>query len=459
MHLEIKSQIGKERKYLSKYAVHILYAYIFIFLSILFTNYDYTSRQYSHFIIVNLLNSLLYYAIIFICLKIKLNLKKVLLVVFVFTSLSVLLLNISYFINNGTFFAPSAADSLVYHDLAQKMSNLSFTQSLKFMSNTYGIDDFGFPFLMRLVYTFSPSPIFINILNIIWNLFSVYFIYYIGKTFLSERISAIVSIVIGTSLFIVFFQSTGLKEIFMVFIINMTLFFYYKFMVTKEGKYIVLTLVTSLLTIFFRIPILIFLLSAILLNELFITKRVKLSKKFSTIVLAFFILSYIYMYFLSYVNRYSFVADHAISRKLTVIKMSNNFILATNILSSIVGPLPTFFKAERINSTIYAGSLVLKNYLSIFFIFGSFWALKAKNQFVVPILLFSVFNIIGLIVVIETFETRLSMPHISLVILISFYGLFYFFSNIKQLPLTRLTVKIYNYILFFVLFFWNHLRI
>jgi len=338
---------------------------------------------------------------------------------------------------------------------------MSFKETLQYILQFYQIDDLGFCFFIRFLYSIIPSTLFVKIFNFIFNLFSAIFLFYISSFFLKKDNAILGTLIICMSLIYVFYQSSGLKETLMVFIINGTYYFYYKYITNKKISNILFIALMGFLLVFFRPVLFAFIIASIIINEVLFSK-IKNYKKILIIIPLFLICIIVYMQFTELFTKFTDLAQNgAEDLALTDVKQSSSikFIFYSTIVCGIFGPLPTFISNTNINSTLYAGSLFLKSFLSIYFVFGFFWAIRNKNYFIMPILIYTLFETIGLISVLDTFETRKALPHIPFVILIGVYGYEHFKEIAIKFPVSKIAVKFLHVVVAFLTFFWTLLRV
>ena len=137
---------------------------------------------------------------------------------------------------------------------------------------------------------------------------------------------------------------------------------------------------------------------------------------------------------------------------------SGSFPIITAIFSGLLGPLPTLLPLRGYeNMSVFSSGLIIKVFLSSYFVLGSFLIFIKRNKLLLPIVIFSLLEILSLSYLLETFELRKSLPHFPFVIMIALYT----FESIQQKRYNRLilnTMRLSNLILVLVVFFWNYLR-
>jgi hypothetical protein len=146
-----------------------------------------------------------------------------------------------------------------------------------------------------------------------------------------------------------------------------------------------------------------------------------------------------------------------------MVKSSIGFTYIINILSGLIGPLPTILPSfNKIVLSIYAPGLLYKNFISVFYLFGTIIVFKRKLTQFYPIALFALMETLSLVFILEGLELRKSLPHFPFIYIIAF-GFVSFYHNGKDISFnTRNRInKVVNfsvYLVFLTILFWNTIR-
>ena len=426
-----------------------LYAFLGIFFS------EHIGNNYNIFL-VNILFFIIYFGILMHVSNHGIKLRDLLIIIFIFNVIFVAAFNFLFYLHSESFFAFNAADSLNYDRVGKAIAEGAILESLNKIPERYSFDDYGFFLYVGFLYRIIINPLFVNFINIILQCFSVFFIYKIGSRFLSRKYNGIAALIFGISSYSCFFLSSGLKEPLMLFLLLFSYYLYFIFVQKKRYVFLFSSLLVCLLLIFFRVPVVLIMFLSIILPKY--GKR-RLTKGniiilLSAIAISFAILNYRfdllsrYLNIIGHINQANFNHDGI-------------FVYANGILAGFLGPLPTFLPIGGHSSiSMYAPSLSLKCFLSIYFIIGIYLVLKRKiAQEIKPIVFYSLFEIIAVISVADPFELRKSYLHIPFVIMISMFAFQHLYQNKYKFIFLKKCAFAYTHLFAGVLFFWNYLRL
>jgi hypothetical protein len=355
-----------------------------------------------------------------------------------------------------------AVDAVTYNHAASNISHLNFGGRMNFLNSTHDfgdIGDKGFPIFLSYVYTIFDSPNLMDCIDLILSLGTVFLLYKIGKTFLPKKYAYTGALIYGISQYAIFFSSSGLKEPLMVFIIVLSFFFYIQYVKEKGVMFLTLAIFTAFLVAFFRLPLMIFLVVSFALNEL--TGKKMTATKY--ILIGFLAIASIALYSFFSASLLETYVDSAGNNAFVTVSATgalhyNTFGYIVSFFSGLFGPFPTYmpFDHKRIIA-MYAASITLKVFLSIYFFYAVYYAFKLKNNFMKPLILFALFDIAGLIYEADTLQVRKSMPHLPFVIMVSMYTI----ANYKQIirGVHKYIFAGYYIGISGVLLMWNYMRL
>jgi len=398
--------------------------------------------------------------------KIKINTSALLVIVIFHNLFFVGLYNTLYFFDHESFFAYSAVDSLQYDHIAKNMSGTSLVNSLAFIPQNWDIDDYGFPVFVSLVYRMVASPLAVNFCNVIFNAVTIYFMYQIGRSFLNKKYAQISAMVFGISTYSVFFMTSGLKETLMILLITGSFHYYFMYVRSNNYVYLVVSLAWCLSVFFFRVPLVYFVIISILVSEFirldFVKKlfKLKINRKLLFII-SIIVPTTIILLYLKYHLLLKYRSDIILIGATKHSEFSNYsylFVYLNSIVAAFLGPLPTVVTVSKnLNLSVLSGSLIIRVFLGIFFIIGILNA--GKTRAIVPLAVFCLMEMGILSIILHAFEVRKCYPHYPFMILIAVYGLQQMHQNADRYYFTSKVIKLYNPTIFFIILFWNYLRL
>lgn len=387
----------------------------------------------------------------------KINSNNLAITIIIYSMIYIMIYNILFYAQHGTPFEFNAVDSLRYHNYAMIINKMNLFEKIKVLFNGYDkfkFDDMGFTVYVSILYNIAKSNIVVNIFNILLVVLSSLKLYKLSTKFMSNKSSYLVALIYATSSYTIYLQSTGLKEILMNTIIIISITEYYEYMSKKKIRKLINAIIASLLLVFFRVPIAIFLLASFATYYLFYEK--KISTKIFTILLIAFILYFIYSSTSTNLSKYMISYSDLIflkTGKNEFIGLPPLIIPLISFFVGIIGPLPTILPKAGIESlSIYSTGLLLKVYLSVYFILGSIKIIKEKNKSLIPLLFFTIIEIISISFLWQTFEVRKVITHFPFVILIALY----YIENAEKRR--RMIVNITYIIIPILIMIWNIVR-
>ena len=375
---------------------------------------------------INIINGSFSFIIIYVLApKRNILLSELIFIIFCYNLALSLLFYIIFISFTGKPFEFHPVDSLWYNHIGYILKNKSFSWILSYVSNEIGIDDTGFILIVTCIYKIWFSPLAVVICKVLTHTLSVFLLFRIAQSFLSYHYAVIGSVIYGSSLYSVFYEANGLKEIFMIFIVIFSFFWFYRYIETNNITYLIISLLISLILVFFRIPLVLF---CFLSFGITIYYQNRAIKPIDALAIITIIIASIFLYdkFKPLIYRYtgsSVEMTYALKSKSTR-GFTFGLSYLTAVISGFLGPFPTIMPiAGRENLSMIAPSLFLRVMLSGFFLYGIFYSIKTKYILVFPVIVFSILEIIALIYLLETFELRKALPHMAFVIFITLLGL------------------------------------
>lgn len=315
-------------------------------------------------------------------------------VLFIYSLLTVFiqyLFNDIYFANKLGY---NPSDAVLYDDIAKTTSSMNIWQMMNYLNVNLSIADFGFPFVLWIVYSFSIDGFLVmKVVNILAHIISCFYLYKITSLlFDSSDIKKIIVLLFGLSPLFSYYGASGLKEpVFTLFIIIGTYYLYLGYLV--NSKNLLYGFFFVILSGFFRIytPFLIIIAVSFLLFF-------KINGKYSFIIKVFFVLFLVILLTLT-VNLFS-------SELLSKLGYNSSEILMYRLghtpsmferlflyIGGILGPFPSFQYDElhTVNLLETLGNFI-KIFFSGFFVIGLYKILLNKKYFFYPLLIIILVN-------------------------------------------------------------------
>jgi hypothetical protein len=344
-----------------------------------------------------------------------------------FAFLYIFLINlISYFYNNN-FLVFSETDANTYDIMAKVFnSKSSFKDGVLYVFDFYDYDDLGAVVLIAILYRIVESNLIVNFFYLVIGALTANSIFRISNYHMNDKYSFLCAWVFSSSSFVLWFHSSGLKESFLIFLVVQSVLFYYKLYRELSLKSGILLVVFLALIMFFRPPITFLLLAGFGLSIVLNLKN-KIAKGF-----IFLIISGLFFLSFSEISKQQerfIVGDDfdemmEIKESTGMVKGGVGFSYAVNVIGALIGPLPTFNINEKTLISFYSPGLYLRTLLGFTFIGGLYYSIKQRNYFLMPIISYTLFEIISLVFILEALELRKSLPHFPFIYIISFYFLY-----------------------------------
>ncbi len=347
-------------------------------------------------------------------------------VIVIYTALAIFMQNfISYFYNND-YFMFSNTDAMLYHTKAIRMVEMeSLSSAVKYYLQDMGTDDLGMVLVLYPLYKLVESNIILNLFYLFVNLITAYSIFKIANNFMSQKYAFLSSVAYSLSSFVLFFHCTGLKESFMVMLTILSFDFYYRFINSKNILYLILSLIFISAIMLFRPAISVFIVTAIGLSIL-ISGETKKGIK----IIAFLIFIVIFAVagdsIMAEIDDYTSGGIDGLIYARTIQGSIINglpFTYAVNTLSQVIGPMPTIISYKKVLTMFYTSGLIYRVLLSFPFWLGIFYIYKQRIYNLYPLTLFIIFEMFGLVFLIDGLELRKAMPHIPMVFIVAFWFL------------------------------------
>jgi hypothetical protein len=337
------------------------------------------------------------------------------------------------------------------------MSELGLSEGIDyfFIENTF--EDLGAVLYMSTLYRLIPNPLIINAGNIILGLIIAANLFSIASNFMQKKYAFFATLSFSASSFMVYFQSTGLKEVVFVTLIVVCVNYYYNYMYNK-GKYSLYKLFAFVAMLLLFRPAVMGMLSLAMFSGYML--RNKNNKNTIIIVGVIMVVALIVISQMqSTVDRYLPSVDTISSRKDSSIQGGSGFGFFVSVLSAFIGPFPTIYPIIfREQVAFYSIGLIFRLFFSIYFIFSLIYIFINKKTQLYAIAAFTIVEMLSLVIILEVFELRLNMPHYPFIFILTFYFLSELNSgNIKKYKVKRIIkyTQIWFIVAFLLVIGWN----
>ena len=309
---------------------------------------------------------------------------------------------------------------------------MEWKESVRYLTQIGGFDDWGVFLWMTSMFRIIPAQIFLNFSYCILGTVSAVMLYNIGANIMPRRYAYIAALSFSISSYTILYHSQCLKETIMAFLIVASFNSFYSFLRRKKIQSILFALLYSILLLFFRVPVSLFLILSFGLTLILMYSRKILFPVLGALIL---VIIYFSPFFLRYTyDRYMSGGDiEAIIERKVAISGGGIINQAVDPLAAIIGPFPSIAMNSVSSKPLSASGLIYRVLLSFPFLLGTIYAFRYKCQKIYPLIFFFFANAIGLAISVKGLELRLSYPHLSIMYLVAFWWLAnYDYHRIKQ---------------------------
>ncbi|SHG68635.1 hypothetical protein SAMN05443144_14513 [Fodinibius roseus] len=388
-----------------------------------FFSFQSTQSFLSRFGLLQLV-SLFFFSTFFALAK-KIKPKQVFLLIFVYQLTLVLFLFTFYVLAYGNPLGFEPKDAVYYNLLGLELQNKNLYSSIVYLLENRRVGDLGFPILLKFIYSLGGNKILnVKIFNILFHLLTCFYLYKISIYInLKKYICKNILILYGLNPISIYFNASGLKEPFLLLMVTLSFYFFYKAYTKKLIGYYFVSFLTLLMTGLFRAPfpvLIFFSLGSLLFIEI---------KGRYRYIFRIFILLIVPLLLVPilWVVKDELIAKIAINRSIAVTNrigiQAGFFEYSIMAVSGIIGPFPTFaYGIENDNYLLQTVGNFIKLVLSYFFLIGCVQIFKNKLRKFYPLLIFIASNIAMLTFAAATLDHRLLYPFIPFYFLIIGYG-------------------------------------
>lgn len=286
-------------------------------------------------------------------------------------------------------------------------------------------------------------------------------LYRIGKYFMPESYAFLSALAYSTSSYVIMFHCTFLKESMFVFLVVCVIYFFNKSISDGDHKALLAVFVFIILILFYRPPLIAFLLVAIG-TYYAITQRGKAVSVFLYGMIAVALVASL-AFMQSQMDHYT---EGGNTDELLAENGSQNYSGGFNYFVgwfvSFFGPFPTLFPLVSLgprNMNFYGAGLVHKLFMALPLWIGVFYAVKRFNLQIIPLLVFTLVEMAATGFIMASFELRKVLLHVPFTYIITFYGI-YQFENSEVSEGNKRLLEFAGYALTIgILFLWNVIRV
>lgn len=442
-------------KMIRAYFVIGLLSYLIIFL--------YWLNSINYYNVLNISVFLTYAYMLWICVDKSEDYytnRRLWLTVFIYSMIFVsLYLLLSYYYTGNTFLF-SYRDAKEYERVSFRMKDMGFTEAVSYISHIWDYDDWGAPMSMAFILKIVPSKFFLNFCYVLMNTVSALMLFDIGKMIgMSKRYAYMAALSYAIASYSMFMMGAFLKEETFILLIVLSMWCLYKYQKTSKIEYLIGGGISSVLIIFFRIPVAFFIwLSYAILLLLGNGGHIKKG--------LFVILGVIVSVLVVGLWQYS-VSRYANEGDLTSIDRyasSSLFQKMTGYVSILIGPFPTMHHLT--GAILKYRALNGAGVLFKFLLFLPFWkglihCIRMKATLLYPIYVFTIISILSLMVVLRI-DFRFAMTSMPIFMLAAFWYMDQYDTDadetIRATPYyywTNMELRISLSIVFVVTLAWN----
>jgi hypothetical protein len=122
-----------------------------------------------------------------------------------------------------------------------------------------------------------------------------------------------------------------------------------------------------------------------------------------------------------------------VKKSENMVKGSVSFTYAVNLLSQLIGPLPTISSGTKAILSFYSPGLIYRVLLASLFWLGAYYVFQLKLDALYPLIFFAFLEMAALLSILEGLELRKSMPHFFVFYVIAFWFMDHYESGKKTI--------------------------
>lgn len=336
----------------------------------------------------------------------------------------VVLNSLSYYLE-GNYFVFSEVDGKFYHEMGLRLTRTSLGEGIDGFLRYNSFEDLGMVFITSTIYRFLESNLAVNAFYLVLGLITSQNLFVLAKNFMDRKYSFLCAMAFSCTSFMIWFNSSGLKESALICLVILAFKKYYDFKANHNIFQGLVVLIILTIVLFFRPVISIFLIMSFVLTYLLENKG-NIKGALLSILFALLLIGTSTVV-ISYYNRYLAGGDLtyllAIRESQGMVIGGVGFTYAVNFASQFLGPFATILPNKSEILAIYAPGLIYRILLSVPFWLGIYLIIKQRFISLLPIVIFVFFEMLSLILILEGLELRKALIHIPLIFVVAFYSL------------------------------------
>lgn len=321
------------------------------------------------------------------------------------------------------------------------------------------VDDWGFPALMWAVYhVFGQelAPWIIRLLNAVVIAWGSLRLYKLSCGFLEKQESKVVALLWGLMPFSVHAAANGTKENIFVFFVISFFYFLQRISEKRTARVIIRLILYCGLLFFFRLATGYAAIISVLIMYLLHKQGVQKNFAFFLTVAGALAVAVFPTALNFIVHQRGFESDFFVDRNDAKAEIVGGVIgFVVNIIASFIGPIPCFISSNTDNlqfMTKYSFTPLVKILTSFFFYYSYVDIIRNKRFGLMPMGVFSVINILILIIAFFGLHVRMHWVHMPLFLIMAYWGYKKYNErkhNVPWYPLylgfTFILIILYNY--------------
>jgi hypothetical protein len=337
-----------------------------------------------------------------------------------YASIFIVLFKFVSFYYSEDYYVFSNIDAALYQRVGRQLSNESFQAQLNYLTRNWGTDDWGAFMLSSLLYTIWDSPFNFAVFYLLIGVSTAILVFRIGCRIMPEHYAFLAALTFALSSFTITFQSTYLKETFMLFLIVLSYYGYYQFLHYRKSTFLLAIALGCGLLVLFRPALIIFIFISFVMPRLF-TQKMTYKQIFVILVVlvAFFAFG---TFVESQTTRYR-ITDDVETVRQDMIRGGLTLTYFVNVLAGLFGPIPTIVPHKPLVALYFPG-LMFRVMTGFAFCVGLISVFRTRDQKVIPLAVYTVSEIIILVWILEALELRKSFPHFPFIYIIVFWLLY-----------------------------------
>jgi hypothetical protein len=335
-----------------------------------------------YMMVLQIIFAFAFFVVLYFSYTLRLNIWVVLFLVFLYSTILSFILRFSWSEFNGNPFG-IGGDNLKYHALAIRTMRKDPSYFIKHLTNQYAnIDDYGFPFILYIIYSIAGSENAGLFLALLVNAFvialSTYYLYKI-LVFLNNRDnkSCFWAACWGFFPYLTASSAEQVKQNFFCLFVIASFYYMIKYKKYRRAPSLILCIVSIVCCYFFRmaIPVMIVISFIIFLFSNYENRKKVLFVLFAFLIAGLIFLNIIFLYI------FPFSLAHILwvtGNRISHTGMNSSIMWLVLILSAFIGPFPNF-NSNGMVEILYNSGILFKMLASFPLLVGTWHIIRSYN--------------------------------------------------------------------------------